>query len=392
MGSVTIRNGRIIMDFRFQGVRCRERTKYIDTPENRALAEAVMKKIEAEIILGSFDYEKYFPESPKVNTFKANETLMKSSKMKIPLFCNFAPIWFNENKARWRQAHQTNVTQNLRNHLIQAFGNEIISEITKSDFLNFRSMLSQPDDDALPIYSEATINKITNIMRMIMTEASERFDFPNPMQGVKNLKVRRTHIEPFTLDEVMKLLKIVRKDFRNYYTIRFFTGMRTSEIDGLQWKYVDFDRKQILIRETIVQGRMEYTKTDSSQREIHMNQMVFDALRDQRIKTSDKQFVFVNSVGNHLDYNKVSKRIWAPLLHAAGLKYRRAYETRHTAATLMLASGENPEFVARQLGHSTTEMLFRVYSRYIPNLTRQDGTAFEKLVAQYENDEGNNHE
>ena len=54
---------------------------------------------------------------------------------------------------------------------------------------------------------------------------------------------------------------------------------------------------------------------------------------------------------------------------------------RHTAATLWLASGEAPEWIARQLGHSSTEMLFRVYSRYVPNLTRQDGSAMERLLA-----------
>jgi integrase len=36
--------------------------------------------------------------------------------------------------------------------------------------------------------------------------------------------------------------------------------------------------------------------------------------------------------------------------------------------------------VARVLGHSSTEMLFKVYSRFIPNLTRMDGSAFERLI------------
>lgn len=58
------------------------------------------------------------------------------------------------------------------------------------------------------------------------------------------------------------------------------------------------------------------------------------------------------------------------------------YQTRHTAATLWLGAGENPEWIARQMGHTTTEMLFRVYSRYVPNLTRQDGSAFERLIMQ----------
>ena len=53
---------------------------------------------------------------------------------------------------------------------------------------------------------------------------------------------------------------------------------------------------------------------------------------------------------------------------------------RHTAATLMLASGENPEWIAATLGHTSTEMLFRVYSRFVPNLTRNDGRAYSGML------------
>ena len=61
---------------------------------------------------------------------------------------------------------------------------------------------------------------------------------------------------------------------------------------------------------------------------------------------------------------------------------RNPYQSRHTAATLWLASGENPQWIARQLGHGSTEMLFKVYARFVPNLTRQDGSAFERLLMQ----------
>jgi integrase len=63
------------------------------------------------------------------------------------------------------------------------------------------------------------------------------------------------------------------------------------------------------------------------------------------------------------------------------MEYRRPYETRHTAATLWLASGEAPEWIARQMGHANTKMLFEIYSRYVPNLTRRDGSAFEQLLS-----------
>ena len=81
-----------------------------------------------------------------------------------------------------------------------------------------------------------------------------------------------------------------------------------------------------------------------------------------------------------IDLANFVSRVWNPLLDHLALKRRRPYQMRHTAATLWLASGENPEWIARQLGHSTTEMLFRVYSRYVPNLTRRDGSAFESML------------
>ena len=158
--------------------------------------------------------------------------------------------------------------------------------------------------------------------------------------------------------------------------------MRTGEIDGLQWDHVDFQRRQILVRQALVNGQLEYTKNDGSFRTIEMSQMVIDALNDQKRATGNMDFVFCTRNGGPLSHNNVTKRVWYPLLRHLGLRDRRPYQTRHTAATLWLASGESPEWIARQMGHTTTEMLFRVYSRFVPNLTRQDGSAFERLIRQ----------
>ncbi|MBM9960880.1 integrase, partial [Pseudomonas aeruginosa] len=133
--------------------------------------------------------------------------------------------------------------------------------------------------------SATRINHIMTPLRMILSEAADRFEFTSPYINIKSLKVPKTDVEPFTLEEVLQILDAVREDFRNYYTVRFFTGMRTGEIDGLQWKYVDFQRRQILIRESWVGGRLDYTKNDGSQREIDMSGPVYQALLDQRQKT-----------------------------------------------------------------------------------------------------------
>lgn len=93
------------------------------------------------------------------------------------------------------------------------------------------------------------------------------------------------------------------------------------------------------------------------------------------------KFVFTNAKRLPLNYQTVSKSVWYPTLRQAKLRPRNPYQTRHTYATLLLASGEAPEWIANQMGHTTTTMLFRVYSRYVPNLTRRDGSAFANFLA-----------
>ena len=196
--------------------------------------------------------------------------------------------------------------------------------------------------------------------------------------------MKRSDVMPFTLEDVQRILSTARADYRNYFTVRFFTGMRTGEVHGLKWKYIDFERRLILVRESIVLNEEDELKTDGSMRDIQMNEMVFDALQAQfKTRHPDSEYVFSLRSGKPIDNQNFLNRVWAPLLRHLGLEHRRAYQMRHTAATLWLAAGEAPEWIARQLGHTSTEMLFRVYSRYVPNLTRRDGSAMERLLKQH---------
>lgn len=118
-----------------------------------------------------------------------------------------------------------------------------------------------------------------------------------------------------------------------------------------------------------------------------MSQPVIEALIAQRPEGYDhaserfsEEYVFRTRNGMPINNTNFNNRVWKPLLCHLGIKYRRPYQMRHTCATLWLAAGESPEWIARQLGHSTTEMLFRTYSRYVPNLMRRDGNAFDTLV------------
>ena len=381
MGSIRSRSGKLFFDFRYRGVRCREQTKLSDNPVNRKRATTTLERIEAEILVGTFDYATYFPNSNSTERFRRIDAVQLASSSSIPSFRDFADTWFTENEPRWKHSYKITLRTSLDKHILPVFGEVQLDEIEKSAVLAFRANLARiPRKDGSSGLSPSRINHVMVPLRSIMNEAAERYEFSSPFKNIKPLKVGRSDVDPFTLEEVRQLIEHVRPDYKNCLIVRFFTGMRTGEVHGLKWKHVDFQHRQILVRESFVAGQQTTTKTDGSTREIQMSQPVLDALKQQSKVTCDIDYVFANKSGNPLSVHNVTKRIWYPLLKRLGIPLRRPYQTRHTAATLWLAAGENPEWIARQMGHSTTEMLFRIYSRYVPNLTRQDGSAFESLL------------
>lgn len=380
--------GTLYLDFFYRGRRCREQTALPDTSENRRKVQALLNRIEKEIAQGTFDYAVTFPNSPRAAVFaSSNQVQGRSTAAETiagdtPLFSTFAEQWFVEMSPQWRKSHRHGVREVLDRNLLPTFGDRALGAITKADVLAFRAEIAQLPGRREKTVGNARINKIMCFLRQILNEAADRYDLKPAFRGIKPLKQKRTDVHPFTLAEVNRVLATVRADYRNYLTVRFFTGMRSGEVNGLQWKYVDLEHNLILVRETFTGGELEDdAKTSYSVRDIPMLPNVREAIELQMsIRDPEVPWVFPTREGNPVDANNFANRIWYPLLRYLELDKRRPYQTRHTAATLMLAAGENPEWVARVLGHANTDMLFRVYSRFVPNLTRQDGRAFAGLV------------
>ena len=386
MASVFVRNGILYLDFRFKGHRCRERTGLPDNELNRRKLGQYCERMEAQITLGQFDFCKTFPNSSRCEVFSRQALREAALVAGCPLFSHFAELWFNEKTAEWRTSQIETVRSILNVHLLPCFGDKPVSLIDKAAIMAFRAQISQRSGRGGKRISASRVNHIMTPLRMLLNEAADRFEFTSPWRNIKALRVPRTDIQPFSMAEISQILGTVRADFRYYYTVRFFTGLRSSEIHGLTWRHVDFERRQILVYQALVRDELIQTKTDGSYRAVAMNELVYQALQAQKAsahKGSPKldDFVFCSRNGNPLDDRNVANRVWYPILRFLGLEKRKPYQTRHTAATLWLASGESPEWIARQLGHTSTNMLFRVYSRYIPNASRQDGTAFERLLA-----------
>lgn len=398
MGSIRLlpSKGTLFMDFRYAGQRLREYTVLPDNPSNRKRLQKALDRIETEIALGSFDYAKTFgkpmpapadsDKSPDDSTLQqpssSSAATFNGAGVTTPTMREFANQWYKETEVTWRRSYRITQRGVLDKYILPAFGDKLLGAITKADVLAFRAEVSKsPNRGEKSTLSTRRINAIMKPLRQILNEAADRYNYTTAFRNIKPLKIKRSDVLPFSLEDVQLILRTARSDFRNYFTVRFFTGMRTGEVHGLKWKYIDFERRLILVRESIVLGEEDELKTDGSNRDIRISQVVWEALRAQhQVTGGHSEYVFCNQAGKPIDNKNFINRVWSPLLRHLGLVHRRAYQMRHTAATLWLAAGEAPEWIARQLGHTSTEMLFRVYSRYVPNLTRNDGSAMDRLL------------
>jgi len=188
-------------------------------------------------------------------------------------------------------------------------------------------------------------------------------------------------IDPMSWNEVRLLFD---KGFQNepemrrLYTVAIFTGLRTSELIGLKWGDLDWTSTPPLavIKHSFTKHDGEHlTKTPGSARSVDLRPQVVRALKEQKTSSRLKSdFVFCSSVGGPLNRDNLMNRVWYPALKRAGIRERKPCQTRHTFATA-LSAGEAIGWMSKQMGHSNTKMIIEHYYRFIPNLTRQDGSA-----------------
>lgn len=387
MARVAERNGKLLFDFTYQGIRCRELTTLPDTAANRKKMNAALKRIMAKIELGEFRYRDYFPNSRTADRLdKLDLTRRIMSGRSTPTFEDYAEYWFEMMSPTWRMSTLRGYRNYYEKRIKPYWQGYEVSRITRQDVLNFRTQIAKLQSDKCnKRLDPSTVNKTLKIFRMIIDEAADQYEFTSPFRNIQLLKAPKKDIHPFSLDEVNAIIENIVPHYKYYITVRFFSGMRTGEVDGLKWKHVDFDRRVIEVRQTYSEKLgFQYTKNDSSQRDIYMSSILYETLKevfDLFYQGNDDDTVFRNPTNTGPIHNgNFGKRAWRSVLKKLGLEYRSPYQTRHTTATMWLAAGENPTWIAQQMGHTSTEMLFKTYARYVPNMTRHDGSAFEKLI------------
>jgi integrase len=210
----------------------------------------------------------------------------------------------------------------------------------------------------------------------------------DPLVAIRPLREPRADVDPFSPEEVAAFLAACPAYWRPYFTVAFWTGVRPGELAALKWGDVDLSRGSLRIRAGRYRGHEGSPKTESSVRDIDLLVPVVEVLQTQRatqaaarlaagqgLPDPGRDYVFTMPSGRCVDPNRLREHVWNRTIARAGVRRRTMYQTRHTFASNALAAGEAPSWVAAMLGHTTPEMLFQVYARFIPNRTRRDGSA-----------------
>lgn len=346
---VELREKSVRIGFLYQGEWCRETLKIKPTEANRRYAEQLVARIRKEIELKTFDYAEHFPES-------------KRAARKIGGMVTFGQASDAWLETKGRLAEKTRIQyRNAVDVWRREFGaSKPIGAITHDVIARKVGGKAWASPKLLNNY----LICLRGVFKLALRSGWVRED---PMDGIENSKVQLKAPDPLTAAEAKKVLAWLKKNAPvhvwAYYLFAFSTGMRPEEIIALRDE--DVSGKKIHVRRAKSNGKLGPLKTHE-ERWVDLTAPAAEAIKAMAGKGVDG-FIFSNPVTGRPWHDERSQRdhYWTPALQALGIRHRRAYCTRHTYATLSLAAGANPGYVARQLGHRTTAMLFRVYSRWI---------------------------
>lgn len=234
------------------------------------------------------------------------------------------------------------------------------------------------------LISMKTIRNLLTPLNNMYKEIEQDFGHKNPVKQLdlsiyysKKVNYERQKqtdengqtINPYTGEQVSKIIHAAQGQHKNLIQFLFYSGIRTGEAIALRWSDIDLDAGVAVISRSISVDEESCTKT-GERRTLKLLPKAIASLKNQeKYIKSMNDFVFHDPAKNQRwrDDQAIRKKSWKPAIAAAGVEYRKPYQTRHTYATLLLMGGEDARFVANQLGHRSLEMIHRHYGRVLPD-------------------------
>jgi len=207
--------------------------------------------------------------------------------------------------------------------------------------------------------SARTIRSVINIFNQIINEAI--YDCvieANPFTKVRLPKLEKYEPNPYSDKEVKIILNTAKGWFKNFIAFMFLTGMRTGEVCALEWS--DIKDGYISVTKSRFNDVVDTTKTGTT-RQVPIFNNLLPFIENQRKLTGNKKFVFPEAWGaQHI------RSRWKKLTDKCNMQGRVLYNARHTFAIKALDSGKfKVSQISKMLGHSSPQMLFQKYAKYI---------------------------
>jgi integrase len=173
----------------------------------------------------------------------------------------------------------------------------------------------------------------------------------NPLKGMKCPRAKSRQ-RAITEDEFRELLRHSTKDFKVLLFALRETGCRPKEARTLRWSFVRDDRWVLPDHKTV-------HKTDRP-RVIYLTKPMQKLMRLLK-REAESEFVFQNSRGEPWTVNAMGLRIRRIKKSGTVQPDVCSYLFRHAFGTNAILNGVDPVTVAACMGHSSLEMIQRVY-------------------------------
>ena len=225
-----------------------------------------------------------------------------------------------------------------------------------------------------PTGAYAVAAAMTQLTMILNYAVASKWIRSNPADYVARtrLTVRRIDKEK-VLDkaEARRLIEATVPRWRPYIWFALATGMRKSELAGLQWGDIDIDGGLVHVRRQCYKGRFTSPKSEHGVRTIPLPPEVGRVMKEWKLACpiTEVDLVFPSDRGNPVTGKLVDKYVFHPARKAAAFDRPAAraatfHALRHTYATTLLAGGLPLLTVSRLLGHRKVTMTAEVYAHW----------------------------
>jgi integrase len=203
----------------------------------------------------------------------------------------------------------------------------------------------------------------------------------SPLEKVRKARLQRRSLLLWTPAEIRKFLMAAPEGWRPVWIIAAFSGLRPGEIQAMRWQdanWPDFITNTIHVTMSY-EARSKVLgapKTDRSVRDVDMVPTVRVVLESL---PGREGVVFPRADGGIFSRDTMYDA-WQRTLQKAGVRSIRPYDLRHTFASLLIAAGKNPLYIAQQMGHYSAGFTLETYGHVMDAVPRRQVEFIDELV------------